>query len=95
MILVVIIISMTSIVSFFVSDFEKTLDGEGLTKEQLEQTVSVTKTFTIIGAPFLALISIIIAFFIFFVISRIMKSKASNKTIFYSNFKLYFIYRVN
>ncbi|PTG77367.1 hypothetical protein BU657_10025 [Staphylococcus chromogenes] len=81
-ILAVIIISMTSIVSFFVSDFEKTLEGEGLTKEQLEQTAYITKIFTIIGSPFLALISIIITFFIFIVISKIMKSKVSNKSVF-------------
>lgn len=82
LIITIIVFSLSNIVNVFATDLIKVYKENGIPTNQIDQTVSTTKLFTITTSPFLSLIVIFIFFVIFLLISTLMNSDINSKTIF-------------
>ncbi|UXU51190.1 YIP1 family protein [Staphylococcus arlettae] len=82
LLITIILTSLSSIISVYTTDWESMYKYSGLSESQIEQTISITKMSSIIGSPFVSLITILITFLMFLLISKLMKSNASAKVVF-------------
>lgn len=81
LLLAVIITSLSSIISIFSTDLEDMYKGSEMSTNQIEQMKAITQVGSIIGSPFVSLITIGITFLIILIISKIMRSQATGKMI--------------
>ena len=81
-ILAVLIAVLTAVVSMLTIDYSKISQETDMSGDQLKQIESVTKIIGIITGSIGAVIMIGVMFIIFLIISKIMKSDASTKSIF-------------
>lgn len=81
LLLAVVITSLSSVISVYATDLGNMYKGTEMTSNQIEQTETITKIGSIIGSPFISLITIGITFLVILIISKLMKSQAIAKSI--------------
>lgn len=82
LVITILILLITSIISTISIDYRKMYRDMNLSSQQLDQMESFAKITGLIGGSLASIIGIGIAFLIFLIISKIMKSDADAKTIF-------------
>lgn len=79
---VIIVLALSAIVGSFSIDFEKVYQGVSMSEQQLEQAKMFGKIGGAIGGTFVSIIKLVVTFIVFLIISKIMKSNVTKKTIF-------------
>ncbi|RIO44808.1 YIP1 family protein [Staphylococcus saprophyticus] len=82
LVITILILLITSIISTISIDYRKMYRDMNLSSQQLDQMESFAKITGLIGGSLASIIGIGIAFLIFLIISKIMKSDANAKSIF-------------
>lgn len=82
LIIAIVVVALSAIISSLTIDYKQLYQDAGLSGQQLDQTLAIGKISSIIGGAIGAIIGIGITFVIFLIISKIMKSDASAKSIF-------------
>lgn len=92
LILAIVVMTLSAVIAAFAIDYNELYKDAGMTGAELEQAKMFAQIGGAIGGVFSAIIGIGITFVIFLLISKIMKSDASGKSIF-CYFKLYIDYQ--
>lgn len=82
LIVVIIVLALSAIVGSFSIDFEKVYQGASMSEQQLEQAKMFGKIGGSIGGTFVSIIGLGVTFIVFLIISKIMNSDITKKTIF-------------
>ncbi|WP_341637026.1 YIP1 family protein [Staphylococcus casei] len=82
LVLAIVVMTLSAVIGVFAIDYKELYNDAGMTGDQLEQAKMFGQIGGAVGGVFSAIIGIGITFVIFLLISKIMKSDASGKSIF-------------
>ena len=82
LILSIIVMTLSAVIGVLAIDYNELYKNTGITGKQLEQAKMFGQIDGVIAGLFKSIVSIFIAFIIFLLISKIMKSEANGKSIF-------------
>ncbi|SUM81520.1 hypothetical protein [Staphylococcus saprophyticus] len=93
LIIAIVIIALSATIVALTTDFKQNFEDAGLSGQQLDQSLEFAKIIGVVSGVIGSILTIGVTFVIILIISKIMKSDASAKSIFFCNFKLYDYYQ--
>lgn len=82
LIIAIVILALSAMIGALITDYKQTYEDAGMSGQQLDQMLEYAKIIGVVGGAISSIITIGVTFVIILIISKIMKSDASAKSIF-------------